>query len=90
MANLLASKKDIIKSKRNHDRNKHLKTTLKSAIKKAYVAVESSAKDANDVIKATCKLIDKSVTKGILKKNTAARKKSRLVKAFNASSSSAK
>ena len=31
MANLLASKKDIIKSKRNHDRNKHLKTTLKSA-----------------------------------------------------------
>ena len=75
MANLLASKKDIIKSKQ-HDRNKHLKTTLKSAIKKgAYVAVESSAKDANDVIKATCKLIDKSVTKGILKKNTAARKK---------------
>ena len=52
--------------------------------------MESSAKDANDVIKATCKLIDKSVTKGILKKNLAARKKSRLVKAFNASSSSAK
>ena len=86
MANLLASKKDIIKSKRNHDRNKHLKTTLKSAIKKANVAIETSAKDAKDVITSTCQLIDKSVTKGILKKNTAARKKSRLVKAFNAAS----
>jgi small subunit ribosomal protein S20 len=83
MANLKASKKNIIRSKRNHDRNQHLKTTLKTAIKKSSVAISSKDDNAELVVRSTCRLLDKSVTKGIIKKNTAARKKSRLMTAFN-------
>ncbi|MEK9728017.1 MAG: 30S ribosomal protein S20 [Candidatus Margulisiibacteriota bacterium] len=90
MANLKASKKDIIRSKRNHDRNKHLKTSLKSALKGALNAVENLGETTEAVVLKTLQLIDRSVTKGILKKNTASRKKSRLMKAFNLAKSSAK
>jgi small subunit ribosomal protein S20 len=87
MANLKASKKNIIRTKRNHDRNKHLKTTLKTALKQAYSAIDANSDTTQSVVFATCRLVDKSMTKGILKKNTAARKKSRLMKAFNGISS---
>jgi small subunit ribosomal protein S20 len=87
MANLTSSKKDIIRSKRNHDRNKHLKTTLKSSFKTALNAISENTETKETVVLATCRLVDKSVTKGILKKNTAARKKSKLMKALNASTS---
>ena len=87
MANLKASKKDIIRSKRNHDRNKHLKTTLKSSLKTALNAISENIETKQTVVLATCRLVDQSVTKGILKKNTAARKKSTLMKALNASNS---
>ena len=42
MANLKSSKKDIIRSKRNHDRNKHLKTSLKSSLKTALNAISEN------------------------------------------------
>ena len=87
MANLKSSKKDIIRSKRNHDRNKHLKTTLKSSLKMALNAISENSESKQTVVLATCRLVDKSVTKGILKKNTAARKKSKLMKSLNASAS---
>jgi small subunit ribosomal protein S20 len=87
MANLKSSKKDIIRSKRNHDRNKHLKTTLKSSLKTALNAISENNESKETVVLATCRLVDKSVTKGILKKNTAARKKSKLMKSLNAAAS---
>ena len=83
MANLKASKQDIKRNKRNYDRNKHLKTLLKSALKRAYSVLEKPDDSTQSTVFSTCKLLDQSVSKGILKKNTAARKKSRLVKAYN-------
>tara|TARA_A100001015_G_C14878309_1_gene667288 strand:- start:8 stop:283 length:276 start_codon:yes stop_codon:yes gene_type:complete len=83
MANLNASKKDIIINKRNYDRNKNLKTSLKSVIKSAINAIESYNSDTQAVVFAACKKLDKVTSKGILKKKTAARKKSRLMKAYN-------
>ena len=83
MANLKASKKDIIRSKRNHDRNKHLKTVLKTALKKAQVSIANKSDETQTIVFATCRVIDQSHTKGIIKKNTAGRTKSRLMKAYN-------
>ena len=83
MANLKASKKDITRSKRNQDRRKHLKTILKTAIKHALNAIESKNESAAAIIQKTCQVVDKSCAKGIIKKNTAGRKKSRLMKALN-------
>ena len=50
-------------------------------------AISENSDTKESVVLATCRLVDKSVTKGILKKNTAARKKSKLMKSLNASAS---
>ena len=88
MANLKASKKDILVNKRNYNRNKNFKTSLKTAIKVAYAAIESFNEDTEKVVYSACRLVDKLTTKGILKKTTGARKKSRLMKAMNVASAS--
>jgi small subunit ribosomal protein S20 len=65
-------------------RNKSLKSALRTAIRKFN---ETLAKGTREEAAATLKkaliAIDKAVTKGILHKNTAARKKSRLARQFN-------
>lgn len=60
-------------------RNKSLKSSLHTSIKKANIAIANGAENKDEALKAAIKSIDKAVTKGILHKNTAARKKSRLV-----------
>ena len=86
MANLKASKKDILVNKRNYDRNKNLKTALKSAVKMANLAIESFTDGSKATVLSACRLVDKLTTKGIIKKKTAARKKSRLMKALHVAS----
>ena len=83
MANSKAAKKYILVTKRNNDRNKHLKTHMKTSLKIAYQSIENFSDDVEKIVQTTCRILDKVTTKGILKKNSAARKKSRLVKAFN-------
>jgi len=80
MANKKASKKDIRTNERNKERNKHFKSILKSAVKKAVAAVESKSKDAENLVKIAIRQVDKTISKGILHKNTGARKKSSLAK----------
>ena len=84
MANIKSSKKRVLIAERNRQRNVAAKSEIKTAIKKALVAAQ--AKDAEAVSSALStvyKLCDKAVGKGILHKNTAARKKSRLTVAVN-------
>ena len=83
MANSKSAKKYILVTKRNYDRNKHLKTNMKTSLKLAYQSIENLVDDVDKVVQDTCRVLDKVTTKGILKKNSAARKKSRLVKALN-------
>ena len=86
MANLKASKKDILINKRNFDRNKNLKTSLKSAVKVANAGIESFGDGTKATVLSVCRLVDKLTSKGIIKKKTGARKKSRLMKALNVAS----
>ena len=66
------------------ERNKAIKSGVKTSIKKVYAAID--AKDA-DAAKAALKdatvAIDKAATKGVYHKNNASRKVSRLTKAVN-------
>ncbi len=68
----------------NRLRNKAQKSKLKSSIKsyEASLSVDNVEAARENLIQVTS-LIDKSVTKGVLHKNTAARKKSALAKKFN-------
>lgn len=72
-----SQKRRLINSKNAHK----LKTQLKKL--KAAIAGKKAA-DAKGILPQTFSLIDKSVQKGVIKKNTAARYKSRLTKAINA------
>ncbi len=86
MANIKSAKKRILVAQRNYERNVAFKSSIKTAVKKALVLAEAKEKDL-DAIKSALseayKLCDKAVSKGILHKNTAARKKSRLTVAIN-------
>ena len=84
MANIKSAKKRVLVSKRNYDRNKSIKSSVKTAIKKVEAAVAAADKEAAAaaLLAATAK-IDKAATKGVYHKNNASRKVSRLAKAVN-------
>ena len=84
MANIKSAKKRILVSRTRADRNKAIRSGVKTAIKKVYAAVESGDKEAAKaaLLNATT-VIDKAASKGVYHKNTASRKVSRLAKAVN-------
>jgi len=65
-------------------RNASLKSNLRTTIRKFDETLDGgSREDAQAKLQKALVTIDKAVTKGILHKNTAARKKSRLTRSFN-------
>ncbi len=84
MANIKSAKKRVIVSQTKAERNKSIKSSVKTSIKKVEAAV--AAKDAETakaaLLEATS-VIDKAESKGIYHKNNASRKVSRLSKAVN-------
>ena len=84
MANIKSAKKRVLIAEANRQRNVAFKSSIKTAVKKALaLAVESDKEALAAAISNVYKLCDKAVSKGILHKNTAARKKSRLTVAVN-------
>ena len=85
MAHSKSSKKRVFIGERNAARNKSIKSRVKTFVKKVLIAVEAKNVDeAKAALQVAYKELDKAVTKGILKKNTASRKKSRLTLKVNA------
>ena len=84
MANIKSSKKRVLIAERNRLRNVAVKSSIKTAVKKVLELSTADDKDAlNAALSKVYQLCDKAVSKGVLHKNTAARKKSRLTKAIN-------
>ena len=84
MPNIKSSKKDVIRSKVAYEKNKADKSEMKTVIKKyeaALVAGDRTAAEA--AYKDAVVVVDKAVKKGILHKNTAARKKSSMTLQLN-------
>ena len=85
----MANKKSAIKAMKQMAkrrlRNKSVESRIKTVRKKVWMAIEKKDKEeAEKNLFITLKEMDKAVTKGIWHKNEAARKKSRLMKRFNA------
>ena len=79
MANIKSAKKRVLIAEANRQRNVAFKSTIKTAVKKALELANGEDKEAlNTAVSKVYQLCDKAVVKGILHKNTAARKKSRL------------
>ena len=84
MANIKSAKKRIVVNQIKADRNKAIKSFVKTEVKKVRAAIEAQDKAAaSEALVAATKAIDKACTKCIYHKNTAARKVSRLAKAVN-------
>ncbi len=84
MANIKSAKKRVLVTKRNYDRNKSIKSSVKTAIKKVEAAVAANdAEAAKAALLEATATIDKAATKGVYHKNNASRKVSRLAKAVN-------
>lgn len=84
MANIKSAKKRILVNKTKADRNKAIKSGVKTAVKKVLAAVEANDKAAaQSALVAATSAIDKATKKGVYHKNTAARKVSRLTLAVN-------
>ena len=85
MANNRAAKKRIKVIEKKQMRNKSIKSSTKTAVKKLLQAIESGDKArAQEAHRLAVRAIDKATTKGIFHKNNASRKKSQLTKLVNA------
>ena len=78
MPNTKSAKKELRKGAKRQIHNKKIKDNLKDLVKKSRQAIESGDAKAKDLVTQTMKAIDKAAQKGIIKKNTRDRKKSRL------------
>ena len=85
LANIKSAKKRILVNKTKADRNKSIKSAVKTSIKKVEAAVTAKDKEAAAAaLQNAISTIDKAASKGVYHKNNAARKVSRLSKAVNA------
>lgn len=82
MANIKSQKKRILTNAKAAERNRAVRSELKTRVKQAEAAVGTDESDA--AIRTAVKRIDSAASKGIIHKNTAARRKSRLMKRINA------
>lgn len=82
MANIKSQKKRILTNAKAAERNKAVRSELKSRVK---AATNTIGEDGNDeAMRLAIKNIDTAAQKGVIHKNAAARKKSRLMKQANA------
>lgn len=76
-----SSKKSVKTDRKQTVANNFYTQTVKNAIKNTEKSIAAKDKTkASDMLKVTVKAIDKAASKGLMKKNTAARQKSRLNK----------
>lgn len=85
MANIKSQIKRNRQTEKRNLRNRKVRSELHTRTKSAHTAIDEG-ENAEEAVSAAIKRIDKAAQKGLLKKNTAARRKSRLMHRLNAAS----
>ena len=88
MANIRSQIKRNRQNEKRRLRNKAVRSELKTRIKTAVATAEAGAENSTESLRLAVKKLDKAAQKGIIHKNQAARRKSRLMKRINAISAS--
>ena len=83
MANIKSQKKRILTDAKRAERNKAVKSELRTRVKTAVKSV--GAEDSDEAVRIAVKRLDMAAAKGIIHPNQAARRKSRLMKRINTS-----
>ena len=85
MANIKSQIKRNKQNEKRHERNKAVKSSLKTAVRKFRAAAEAGDKDkAVELGRDACRKLDKAASKGVIHKNQAANRKSAIAKKSSA------
>ncbi len=85
MANIKQQKKRVLTNEKRRVRNQGYKSELKTMVRKTREAVEAGDKElAEKNLQATSRKLDIAVSKGVIHKNQAAQRKSKLAARVNA------
>lgn len=83
MANTKSARRMIRVAERRRQRNRAIKSAVRTYIKKAEQAIQADVQACHEQVIAAIRALDRAVTKGVLHRNNAARRKSRLMKKYN-------
>ena len=83
MPNIKSAKKRVKIIEKKTLRNNMVKSGYRTAVKKFELAVANGEKELEELYKNAIKKVDQACSKGVIKANTASRKKSRLAKLLN-------
>lgn len=84
MPNIKSQKDRMRLTAKQTARNKSLRSGLRTTVKKANTSIETGAENQAELVKAACISLEKAASKGLIHRNTASRKISRMVKKTNA------
>ncbi len=90
MPNIKSQKDRVRLSEKQTARNKSQKSALRTAVKKANASIEANAQDKGADVKAAVVALEKAGGKGLIHKNTASRKVSRMMKKATAETAAEK
>jgi small subunit ribosomal protein S20 len=71
-------------SEKRRQRNRATRSAIRSTLKSARTALAGTSADARPSVQDAIRTLDRAVTKGVMHRNTAARKKSTLARKLNA------
>lgn len=84
MANIKQQKKRVLTNEKRRQRNKSIRSAVRTEIRKFNESVQSGDKDKSaEQLRVASRALDKAVTKGVFHRNNAANKKSNMARAFN-------
>lgn len=84
MANTKSALKRIGTSQKRHERNVAVKSTARTFVKRARASIAANPAQSQADLLAAISALDKAAKKGVIHRNNAARRKSRLMKRYNA------
>ena len=80
MPNIKSAIKRVKVAEKANAANSQAKSAMRTQVKKAEQAIAAGAENTEELVVAASKALDKAASKGLIHKNAAARKKSRLAK----------
>lgn len=80
LPNIKSAEKRVLVGERNRLRNRMVKSSVKTAVKKFEAAAASNAENKQAAFVQAASAVDKAASKGVLHKNAANRKKAQLAK----------
>ena len=83
LPNIKSAEKRVAVSELRRLKNRSQRSELKTIVKKTQVAMDTDVEKAKSLLTLTIKELDQAASKGLIHKNAAARKKSRLMRRLN-------